>query len=146
MIFFMKLFTGGNKGSKEENKIKYQYCTAIPIGTAIAQSFNTELAEMYGDIVGSEMEMFGVHLWLAPALNIHRSIRCGRNFEYFSEDPLISGLMAAAITEGVQKHPGCGTTIKHYAANNKELNRYTMIVRCRKELCVKFIQKDLVFV
>lgn len=125
MIFFMKLFTGGNKGSKEENKIKYQYCTAIPIGTAIAQSFNTELAEMYGDIVGSEMEMFGVHLWLAPALNIHRSIRCGRNFEYFSEDPLISGLMAAAITEGVQKHPGCGTTIKHYAANNKELNRYT---------------------
>ena len=125
MIFFMKLFTGGNKGSKEGNKIKYQYCTAIPIGTAIAQSFNTELAEMYGDIVGSEMEMFGVHLWLAPALNIHRSIRCGRNFEYFSEDPLISGLMAAAITEGVQKHPGCGTTIKHYAANNKELNRYT---------------------
>ena len=79
---------------------------------------------MYGDIVGSEMEMFGVHLWLAPALNIHRSIRCGRNFEYYSEDPLISGLMAAAITKGVQKHPGCGTTIKHYAANNKELNRY----------------------
>ena len=125
MIFFMNLFTGGNKGPKEGNKIKYQYCTAIPIGTAIAQSFNTELAEMYGDIVGSEMEMFGVHLWLAPALNIHRSIRCGRNFEYFSEDPLISGLMAAAITEGVQKHPGCGTTIKHYADNNKELNRYT---------------------
>ena len=70
------------------------------------------------------MEMFGVHLWLAPALNIHRSIRCGRNFEYYSEDPLVSGLMAAGITNGVQKHPGCGTTIKHYAANNKEWNRY----------------------
>ena len=125
MLFFSKLFMGGGKEPKAGTEIKYQYCTAIPIGTAIAQSFNTELAEMYGDIVGSEMEMFGVHLWLAPALNIHRSIRCGRNFEYFSEDPLISGLMAAAITEGVQKHPGCGTTIKHYAANNKELNRYT---------------------
>ena len=69
------------------------------------------------------MERFGVHLWLAPALNIHRSIRCGRNFEYYSEDPVISGEFAAAITRGVQAHPGCGTTIKHYAANNQELNR-----------------------
>ena len=115
---------GGNKGPKAGTEVKTQYCTAIPIGTAIAQSFNTDLAEKYGDIVGYEMEMFGVHLWLAPALNIHRSIRCGRNFEYYSEDPLVSGLMAAGITNGVQKHPGCGTTIKHYAANNKELNRY----------------------
>lgn len=79
---------------------------------------------MCGDIVGDEMERFGVHLWLAPALNIHRSILCGRNFEYFSEDPLISGLFAAAITKGVQAHPGCATTIKHYAANNQETNRY----------------------
>ena len=121
--FFMNLIGGGKK-PKSGSEIKYQYCTAIPIGFAIAQSFNTELAMMYGDIVGAEMEMFGVNLWLAPALNIHRSIRCGRNFEYFSEDPVISGLMSAAITNGVQKHPGCGTTIKHYAANNKELNRY----------------------
>ncbi len=125
MMFVLNLLSGGNKGPKPGTEIKTQYCTAIPIGTAIAQSFNTDLAEKYGDIVGYEMEMFGVHLWLAPALNIHRSIRCGRNFEYYSEDPLISGLMAAAITNGVQKHPGCGTTIKHYAANNKELNRYT---------------------
>ena len=101
-----------------------QYATTIPIGTAIAQSWNTDFAEICGDIVGTEMERFGVHLWLAPALNIHRSILCGRNFEYYSEDPLISGVFAAAVTKGVQKHPGCGVTIKHYAANNQETNRY----------------------
>ena len=111
-------------GPKEGTVIKEQYATAIPIGTAIAQSFNYELAREYGDIVGKEMERFHVQLWLAPALNIHRSILCGRNFEYYSEDPLVAGLMAAAITEGVQKHKGCGTTIKHYAANNAETNRY----------------------
>ena len=103
---------------------KHRYATAIPIGTAIAQSFSLSLAESCGDIVGDEMERFGIHLWLAPALNIHRSILCGRNFEYFSEDPLVSGLTAAAITRGVQKHPGRGVTIKHFAANNQETNRY----------------------
>ncbi|MBR2122932.1 MAG: glycoside hydrolase family 3 C-terminal domain-containing protein [Lachnospiraceae bacterium] len=101
-----------------------QYATAIPIGTAIAQSWDPALAEACGDIVGDEMERFGVHLWLAPALNIHRDIRCGRNFEYYSEDPLVSGIFAAAVTRGVQKHPGCGVTIKHFAANNQETNRY----------------------
>ncbi len=105
-------------------EIKHRYATAIPIGTAIAQSFSLSLAESCGDIVGDEMERFGIHLWLAPALNIHRSILCGRNFEYFSEDPLVSGLTAAAITRGVQKHPGRGVTIKHFAANNQEANRY----------------------
>ena len=104
-------------------KIRHQYATAIPIGTAIAQSFDIGLAETLGDIVGEEMEMFGVHLWLAPALNIHRSIRCGRNFEYYSEDPLVSGLMSAAVTRGVQRHKNCGTTIKHFAGNNQEYNR-----------------------
>lgn len=108
----------------EDSEIFEQYATAIPIGTAIAQSWNPLLAERCGDIVGSEMERFGIHLWLAPALNIHRSIRCGRNYEYFSEDPLISGVFAAALTKGVQSHPGCGVTIKHFAANNQETNRY----------------------
>ncbi|MBQ9593819.1 MAG: glycoside hydrolase family 3 C-terminal domain-containing protein [Lachnospiraceae bacterium] len=102
-----------------------QYASAIPIGTAIAQSFSPETAEACGDIVGDEMERFGVHLWLAPALNIHRNVLCGRNFEYYSEDPLVSGLCAAAVTAGVQSHPGCGVTVKHYAANNQEYRRYT---------------------
>ena len=113
---------GGN--GKTRGEIREQYCTAIPIGTALAQSWNLDVAEACGDLVGDEMERFGVQLWLAPALNIHRDIRCGRNFEYFSEDPLISGKFAAAITKGVQKHPGCGTTVKHFAANNQETNRY----------------------
>ncbi len=108
---------------KKTDKLGEQYATAIPIGTAIAQSFDPALAESFGKIVGEEMERFGVHLWLAPALNIHRSIRCGRNFEYFSEDPLVSGVFAGAITKGVQQYPHAGTTIKHYAFNNQERNR-----------------------
>ena len=110
----------------EEEKnapINYVYCTAIPIGTEIAQSWNVEVAKECGDIVGEEMEMFGVNLWLAPALNIHRSPLCGRNFEYYSEDPLVSGKITAAITQGVQNHKGCATTIKHFACNNQETNR-----------------------
>ena len=104
--------------------LRPQYATAIPIGMSVAQSWDLEYARLCGDIVGDEMERFGVHLWLAPALNIHRSIRCGRNFEYYSEDPLLSGRLAAAMTRGVQSHPGRGVTIKHYCANNQETNRY----------------------
>lgn len=121
--FIAKKIAGGKK-IPANVEIKENSATMIPIGTAIAQSFNVELAEKLGDIVGDEMERMGINLWLAPALNIHRSILCGRNFEYYSEDPLVSGLTAAAITNGVQKHAGCGTTIKHYAANNAETNRY----------------------
>lgn len=120
MLWALKLM---NYRPKRGDRIGGQYATAIPIGTAVAQSFNLQLAEDFGKIVGAEMERFGVHLWLAPALNIHRSIRCGRNFEYFSEDPLISGLFAGAITKGVQQFPHAGTTIKHYAFNNQERNR-----------------------
>ena len=106
-----------------KGKINYQYTTAIPIGTALAQTFNIELVEKYGDLVAKEMDIFNIHLWLAPGLNIHRNILCGRNFEYFSEDPYLSGKMAAAITLGVQKHKNRGTTIKHFACNNQEFQR-----------------------
>ena len=118
----MKRF-GGRK--KVEARVYEQNCTAIPIGTALAQSWNRNFARLCGDLVGDEMERFGVHLWLAPAMNLHRDIRCGRNFEYFSEDPLLAAKMAASITRGVQQHPGCGVTLKHFAANNQETNRYS---------------------
>ena len=117
-----KLFVRDKK-VPQETEIHFQYATAIPIGTAIAQSFNLEFAKFCGDIVGEEMDRFGIDLWLAPALNIHRHIRCGRNFEYFSEDPLVSGLFAAAITNGVQAHQGRGVTIKHFACNSQETSR-----------------------
>ena len=109
--------------SENKEEIYYQYCTAIPIGTDIAQSFNEEIAEIFGDIVGNEMERFGTPILLAPGMNIQRSPLCGRNFEYYSEDPLLTGKMGAAITRAVQKHKGCGVTIKHFACNNQEMNR-----------------------
>ena len=101
----------------------YQYCTAIPVGTMLAQTWNTTLIQKIGAMIGKEMEYFGVTLWLAPGMNIHRNPLCGRNFEYYSEDPYVAGTMAAAMTDGVQSNYGCGTTIKHFACNNQEDNR-----------------------
>ena len=121
----LSMLNGGAQPQEETPaQVYYQYCVAIPIGTELAQSFNDELVQNCADIVGEEMELFGTHLWLAPAMNIYRSPLCGRNFEYYSEDPLVAGRMAAAITIGVQKHEGCATTVKHYACNNQETNRY----------------------
>ena len=102
---------------------RYQFATAIPVGTLLAQSFDPAMLERVGGLIADEMRRFGVTVWLAPGLNIHRNPLCGRNFEYFSEDPLVSGLMAAAITRGVQQKPGACVTIKHFACNNQEDNR-----------------------
>ena len=101
----------------------YQYCTAISVGAMLAQTWNTDLIQKVGAMIGKEMEHFGVTLWLAPGMNIHRNPLCGRNFEYYSEDPYVAGTIAAAMTEGVQSNYGCGTTIKHFACNNQEDNR-----------------------
>ena len=106
-----------------QGELLYQFTTAFPVELALAQTWNKALLEEVGRAVGVEMEAYGVHYWLAPALNIHRNPLCGRNFEYYSEDPLLSGKMAAAVTRGVQSVPGRFVTLKHFACNNQEDNR-----------------------
>ena len=122
---FLEALEGGFFAEPKEKKgiSYYQYCTAIPVGTLLAQTWNLDLMKEMGELVGKEMNLFQVTLWLAPGMNIHRNPLCGRNFEYYSEDPLLSGMMAASMTLGVQKVPGCGTTVKHFACNNQEDNR-----------------------
>jgi len=120
---FSFLLPQNQKPNHPDAKHMYQFASAIPTATVLAQTWNPEAIRECGDLVGAEMTQFGIALWLAPGMNIQRNPLCGRNFEYYSEDPLLSGCCAAAMTEGVQAHPGAGTTIKHFACNNQEDNR-----------------------
>lgn len=101
----------------------WHHCIAWPVGTLIAQSFDDQVAELVGLGMKEDLKAFNIDLLLGPGINIHRNPLCGRNFEYFSEDPLLAGKMASAITKGVQEGNEAGACIKHYAANNQETNR-----------------------
>ena len=111
------------KNEKKKGTRVYQLTTAIPVATALAQSFNPMVLYEMSRLVSSEMNLYNVDIWLAPALNIHRSILCGRNFEYYSEDPYLSAICASSIVTGAQENSSHIVTIKHFCCNNQETNR-----------------------